>query len=157
MKMRNKKMIRKLRSGYKVDIDEKNFCSAGKIYHSGIRADVLVGSFIAQTHEEDATFVKHRQLDLFLNNYLRFSQEEDITIDVSNIEGFAGPDKTLLSRLKKYRAVDLPTYNPGLIKDIVMLLNELENDNLPVGVNIYSTEKPAFREYGTIWKDEGDH
>lgn len=149
-------MMRKLRTGYKIDMNENAISSVGRLYHPGIKGEVLVGSFIVSINKEDETFVKHRQIDLFINGYLRYVQAEDITIDISNIEGFAGPDNALLNRLKKYKESACPVINPDLIDNIVEFLRETNNDNLPAGVNIYTTNKPSFKEYGTLWKDEGE-
>ena len=139
--------------GYIIRLNKSDSYCIGQIRHKSVKSFVVtVGNFIAEVHSEDETFADHIQIDIFLRDDLKYDSKEGISVDVSNIESFAVCDLELHDNLRGYEKIVMPCYNPSLVGQIVKLVKELYFNELPVGVNLYKTNKPKFLEYGVIWK-----
>ena len=147
-----------LPENYTIDFEVSKANCFGRIYHPDIHNHITkIGFFVAVITEEDATFHKHLNIDLCINNFLKFDTENKISVDATDPQGYGAMDEALLKKLLEYQKADLPPYSSKLPDYIISAIRKyfLGTLHIPIAIGLWevaSGQMLEFPEDGGIWK-----
>lgn len=130
----------------------------GHIHHvrrneAGGQIQVPVAHFAAHLEPGDDLLRQHWAINLFLRSDVRWDATTHETTVVANPKRQAGPNRSLLRRLKRIRDSGLPLYHPSLPKELGELLLRESACSEPALVKIHHISSESFVRFGDVFHD----
>lgn len=143
-------------SEYTVFLDyESAEAILGHIHHiqrnpAGGRRQVPVAHFAARVEGGDDLLKAHWAVYLFLRSDVRYDPAAHETTVVANPKRQAGPDRSLLRRLRRLRDGGLAPYAPSLPRELGELLLRETACSKPAIVRIHHSTQQSYIAFGEI-------
>lgn len=113
-----------------------------------------IGRIVVIDNRASESFLSHHSVDFYYRSEVKYNEQTEETIVVSNPERQAGTKKSLLKYLIGVKNSNLPSFHPELPDKMIQYLIKLEVCKEPIAMTIYTCESFGFKQFGKLWDDE---